>query len=44
VRTQIVSAASTILATAGELTARSLDAAKTWTAPFGQAASAAPKV
>jgi hypothetical protein len=36
VRSQLVGAAGTLLATAGELTARSLDAAKAWTAPFGQ--------
>ncbi len=36
VRSQLIGATSTLLATAGELTARSLDAARAWTAPFGQ--------
>ena len=36
VRSQRVGAAGTLLSTAGELTARSLDAAKAWTAPFSQ--------
>ncbi len=36
IRSQLVGAASTMLATVGELTARSLDATKTWTTPFGQ--------
>jgi hypothetical protein len=45
VRSQMISAASTILGTAGEMAARSLDATKAWTAPFGQpVANAAPKV
>jgi hypothetical protein len=45
VRTQVIGAASTILGTAGEMAARSLDAAKSWSAPFGQpVANAAPKV
>ncbi len=34
VRSQLVGAASTMLATAGELVARSLDATKAWTVPF----------
>jgi uncharacterized protein (DUF2147 family) len=47
-RSQLVSAASTMLATAGELTARTLDATKAWTTPIGQAVAsvanaAAPK-
>jgi hypothetical protein len=42
VRSQLISAASTLLATAGELTARSLDATKAWTAPFGQATPVQP--
>lgn len=37
VRSQLVGAVSTMLATAGELAARSLDATKTWATPFGQA-------
>ncbi|HEX9100921.1 MAG TPA: hypothetical protein VF997_01890 [Polyangia bacterium] len=36
VRSQLIGAASTMLATAGELAARSLDAAKSWTTPMGQ--------
>jgi hypothetical protein len=48
VRSQLMGAASTMLATAGELAARSLDAAKAWTTPIGQAVpgvanSVAPK-
>ncbi len=47
VRSQLIGAASTMLATAGELAARSLDAAKAWTTPFGQvvanATNATPK-
>lgn len=35
VRSQLIGAASTLLATAGELMARSMDATKAWTAPFG---------
>jgi hypothetical protein len=35
VRSQLVGAAATLLATAGHMTTRSLDAAKAWTAPFG---------
>ena len=34
VRSQLIGAASTLLATAGELMARSMDATKAWTAPF----------
>ncbi|HWE30661.1 MAG TPA: hypothetical protein VHB97_21790, partial [Polyangia bacterium] len=33
VRSQLIGAASTMFATAGELAARSLDAAKAWTTP-----------
>src|SRR5207249_6035462 len=45
VRSQLINAASTMLATTGELTARTLDATKAWTAPFAQAVAAAtPKV
>lgn len=45
VRSQLIGAASTILGTYGELAARGLDAAKAWTAPFGQSTpSATPKV
>jgi hypothetical protein len=41
VRSQLIGAASTMLTTAGELAARSLDATKAWTAPIGQAVAAA---
>jgi hypothetical protein len=48
IRSQLVGAATTMLATAGELTARTLDATKAWTTPFGQVVAnvtnAAPKV
>jgi hypothetical protein len=49
VRSQLLGAASTMMATAGELAARSLDAAKAWTTPIGQAVAnaagnVAPKV
>jgi hypothetical protein len=49
VRSQLIGAASTMLATAGELTARTLDATKAWTTPIGQAVAsvanaATPKV
>jgi hypothetical protein len=45
VRSQLIGAASTMLATAGEMAARSLDATKAWTTPIGQAvASAASSV
>jgi hypothetical protein len=46
VRSQLLGAASTMLATAGELAARGMDATKAWAVPFGQAVSsaAAPKV
>lgn len=37
VRSQIINAASTALASAGELTARTLDASKAWTTPITQA-------
>jgi hypothetical protein len=40
VRSQLMGAASTLLATAGELVGRSMDATKAWTAPFGQPSSA----
>lgn len=36
VRSQLIGAAGTLLATAGELMARSMDATKAWTVPFGQ--------
>jgi hypothetical protein len=39
VRSQLIGAASTMMATAGELAARSLDATKAWTAPISQAVS-----
>ena len=42
IRSQLIGAASTMLATAGELTARTLDAGKAWTTPFGQAPAATP--
>jgi hypothetical protein len=41
VRSQLLGAASTMLASAGELAARSLDATKAWTAPIGQAVASA---
>lgn len=41
VRSQMANAASTMLATAGDLAARGMDAAKAWTAPFGQAVASA---
>lgn len=45
VRSQLVGAASTLLATCGELVARSMDATKAWTAPFAQPANnASPSV
>jgi hypothetical protein len=45
VRSQLIGAASTMMATAGELAARGLDATKAWTVPFGPAAATtAPKV
>jgi hypothetical protein len=45
VRSQLINAASTMMATTGELTARTLDATKAWTTPFAQAvANATPKV
>lgn len=45
VRSQMIGAANTLLGTAGELAARGLDAAKSWTAPFAQTvANPAPKV
>jgi hypothetical protein len=34
VRSQMINAAATLLATAGELAARTLDGAKAWTVPF----------
>ena len=37
IRSQLIGAASTMMATAGELAARSLDATKAWTVPMGQA-------
>jgi len=37
VRSQLFGAASTMMATAGELAARSLDATKAWTTPISQA-------
>ncbi len=48
IRSQLIGAASTMMATAGELAARSLDATKAWTVPMSQAVSgvshvAAPK-
>ena len=44
VRSQLIGAASTMFATAGELAARSLDAAKAWTTPIGQAVANAANV
>ena len=49
VRSQLIGAASTMMATAGELAARSLDATKAWTTPITQAVAnvanaAAPKI
>src|SRR5689334_12406321 len=48
IRSQLVGAATTMMATAGELTARTLDATKAWTTPFGQVVAnvtnPAPKV
>ena len=41
VRSQLIGAASTMLASAGELAARSLDATKAWTTPIGQAVASA---
>ena len=41
VRSQLIGAASTMLASAGELAARSLDAAKAWSTPIGQAVASA---
>jgi len=43
-RSQLINAASTMMATAGELAARSLDAAKAWTTPIGQAVANAANV
>ncbi len=36
VRSQLIGAVSTMLATTGEMAARSLDATKAWTTPIGQ--------
>jgi hypothetical protein len=44
VRSQLINAASTMFATAGELAARSMDATKAWTTPMAQAVANAANV